>query len=71
MYMVDLTTLQAFSYIMGSLGVFLAATYYIFNLWYNRKAREMEICQMFIRDHTSENGVAKFATIINNGMERF
>lgn len=30
--MVELATLQAVSYIMGSMGVFLAAVYYIFNM---------------------------------------
>ena len=30
--MVELATLQAVSYIMGSLGVFLAAIYYVFNM---------------------------------------
>jgi len=30
--MVDLATLQAVSYIMGSIGVFVAAIYYVFNM---------------------------------------
>jgi hypothetical protein len=35
--MVELATLQAVSYIMGSLGVFVAAVYYVMNLRKNRK----------------------------------
>lgn len=35
--MVDLASLQAVSYIMGSLGVFVAAVYYILNIQNNRR----------------------------------
>jgi len=38
--MVELATLQAISYIMGSLGVFLAAIYYIFNMRATHQARK-------------------------------
>jgi len=35
--MVELATLQAISYIMGSLGVFVAAIYYVLNIQNNRR----------------------------------
>jgi len=38
--MVELATLQAVSYIMGSLGVFLAAIYYVFNMRATLLARQ-------------------------------
>lgn len=38
--MVELATLQAVSYIMGSFGVFLAAIYYIFNMRATHQARQ-------------------------------
>ncbi len=41
--MVELATLQAVSYIMGSLGVFVAAVYYILNIQNNKKNQEMQI----------------------------
>ncbi|MFH1180279.1 MAG: hypothetical protein V1710_07960 [Candidatus Bathyarchaeota archaeon] len=39
--MVELGTLQAVSYIMGSLGVFVAAVYYILNIQNNRRNQEL------------------------------
>ncbi|MFH2110606.1 MAG: hypothetical protein ABIJ47_05025 [Candidatus Bathyarchaeota archaeon] len=41
--MVELATLQAASYIMGSLGVFVAAVYYILNIQNNKKNQEMQL----------------------------
>ena len=38
--MVELATLQAVSYIMGSLGVFVAAIYYVFNMRATIQARQ-------------------------------
>jgi len=35
--MVDLVTLQTVSYIIGSLGVFVAAVYYVLNIQNNRR----------------------------------
>ena len=40
MMMVELATLQAVSYIMGSLGVFIAAVYYVFNMRSTLQARQ-------------------------------
>jgi len=37
--LVDLATLQAISYIVGSFGVFVAAIYYIFNMRATLKVR--------------------------------
>jgi len=39
--MVELATLQAVSYIMGSLGVFVAAVYYVMNLREQRRNRRI------------------------------
>jgi len=39
--MVELATLQAVSYIMGSLGVFVAAVYYVLNIQNNKKNQEI------------------------------
>jgi hypothetical protein len=41
--MIELATLQAVSYIMGSLGVFVAAVYYVLNIQNNRRNQEMAI----------------------------
>jgi len=41
--MVELATLQAISYIMGSLGVFAAALYYILNIQSNRRNQELAL----------------------------
>jgi len=62
--MVELAALQAISYVMGSLGVFVAALYYIINLRYNMKAREMEIAQLFVKEWTSEQGMQRYAKMM-------
>ncbi|MFH0850995.1 MAG: hypothetical protein V1924_08670 [Candidatus Bathyarchaeota archaeon] len=41
--MVDLASLQAVSYIMGSLGVFVAAVYYVLNIQNNRRNQELSL----------------------------
>jgi len=41
--MVELATLQAVSYIMGSLGVFVAAVYYVLNIQNNRRNQELAL----------------------------
>lgn len=41
--MVELATLQAVSYIMGSLGVFLAAIYYVFNMRVTLHTRQAQM----------------------------
>ena len=45
--MVDLSTLQAVSYIMGSLGVFCAATYYIMNVRMNQRKSRIEAAMWY------------------------
>jgi hypothetical protein len=39
--MVELATLQAVSYIIGSIGVFVAAVYYVLNIQNNRRNQEL------------------------------
>jgi hypothetical protein len=39
--MVELATLQAVSYIIGSLGVFVAAVYYVLNIQNNSRNQEI------------------------------
>lgn len=41
--MVELATLQAVSYIMGFLGVFVAAVYYVLNIQNNKRNQELSI----------------------------
>ncbi|MDH5790970.1 MAG: hypothetical protein OEZ44_02190 [Candidatus Bathyarchaeota archaeon] len=41
--MVDLATLQAVSYIMGFLGVFVVAVYYVLNIQNNRRNQELSL----------------------------
>ena len=41
--MVELATLQAVSYIMGSLGVFVAAVYYVLNIQNNRRNQQQQL----------------------------
>ena len=41
--MVELATLQAVSYIIGSLGVFVAAVYYVFNIRNIEKMRRRDM----------------------------
>jgi hypothetical protein len=62
--MVSFQDIQTAYYMVAATGVLIAAIYYILNLRYNKKAREMEVCYMFMHDQTSEQGVAKFATLM-------
>jgi hypothetical protein len=39
--MIELATLQAISYIMGSMGVTVAAVYYVMNIQNNRRSQEL------------------------------
>jgi len=60
--MVDVQTI---SIGIASVGVFLAAIYYIFQLRYNMKAREMEICRLNTLDYASEQGMRRYATVMS------
>jgi len=46
--MVELASLQAVSYIMGSLGVFVAAIYYIFNMRTTLQTRQAQLFTQFL-----------------------
>jgi len=59
--MVDIQTV---SIAIASASVFLAAIYYIFQLRYNMKAREMEICRLNTLDYASEQGMRRYATVM-------
>jgi hypothetical protein len=60
--MVDLALLQSASYMAGALGVFLGAVYYINNMRYTLKSREIDLCRMFVSEMTSESGVECWST---------
>jgi len=49
---------------VAATGVLVAAIYYVFNMKYNMKAREMEICKFYTSDVTSDQGMQKYATIM-------
>jgi hypothetical protein len=51
----------------GALGVFLGAVYYINNMRYTLKTREVDLCRMFVSEITSESGVECYSTAM--GME--
>ena len=65
--MVELATLQAFSYIMGSLGVFVAAVYYVMtlrttqrNLKANLETRQFQLLMHVAQSPTSIEGQRRF-----------
>jgi len=60
--MVDIQTV---SIAIASVGVFVAAIYYIFQLRYNMKAREMELCRLVTSDLASEQGMKRYAIMMN------
>jgi hypothetical protein len=57
--------IQTISVTIASAGVFLAAIYYIFQLRYIMKAREMEICRLNTSDYASEQGMQRYATVMS------
>src|SRR3972149_966852 len=61
--MVDLAEIQMAYYMVAATGVLIAAIYYIINLRYNMKAREMEICRLFTTDYVSDQGLQRFAIV--------
>ena len=63
--MVDLAEIQFVYYMVAATGVLIAAIYYIINLRYNMKAREMEICRLVTSDFTSDQGMQRYATIMS------
>jgi len=62
--MVDLAEIQAAYYMVAATGVLVAAIYYVINLRYNMKAREMEVCQLFVKEWTSEQGMQRYAKMM-------
>ena len=53
------------SYIAGALGVCVAAGYYINNMRFNLRAREMQIMQRFAEDYTSDQGLQRYAIVMS------
>jgi hypothetical protein len=62
--LVDLAEIQAAYYMLAATGVLVAAIYYIINMRFNMKAREMEICRSFASDYVSEHGMTRYGTMI-------
>lgn len=62
--MVDLTTLQAISYIMGSLGVFVAAVYYISTLRNAQRTQQLQLetrqAQLFMQIYSQSHNDPSF-----------
>jgi hypothetical protein len=54
--MVELATLQAVSYIMGSMGVFVAAVYYIYNMRTTLQTRQAQLFMQLYDRWTFEIG---------------
>jgi len=63
--MVELAEIQFAYYMLAATSVLIAATYYIINLRYNMKARETEICRLHTSDFTSEQGLQRYAAMMN------
>jgi hypothetical protein len=62
--MVELTTLQAVSYIMGSLGVFVAAVYYVGTLRNNQRTQQLQLetrqAQLFMQIYSQSHNDPTF-----------
>jgi len=70
--MVELATLQAVSYIMGSLGVFVAAVYHVLNIQNNMRnqkqtleTRQAQLYMSIYQDLTSSETVRKSIELLN------
>jgi len=62
--MVDLAEIQAAYYMVAATGVLVAAIYYIINLRYTIKAREMEICKYLTTQMTSDPAMQSYSILI-------
>ncbi len=62
--MVSFQDVQTAYFIVAATGVLVAAAYYLLNMRYNMKAREMEVCQMITSQLTSEKGMQRYGTIM-------
>lgn len=83
--MVELATLQAVSYIIGALGVFVAAVYYILNIQNNRRNQELSLkaqqqtletrqVQMFLSIYnkiTEKEFTRAWNTVMNNNWSSY
>ena len=63
--MVDIQLLQTVSIVIASVGVFVAAIYYMFTLRHNVKRREMETCRLVSSDFNSEEGTKRYAAMMS------
>jgi len=54
--MVSFEEIQTAYYMVAATGVLVAVIYYIINLRYNMKEKEMEISRIFTSDYTSDQG---------------
>ena len=62
--MVTIEEIQAAYYMFAATGVLVAAVYYIINLRFTMKAREMQICREFASDYTSEHGMTRYGNMM-------
>ena len=60
--MVDVIEISA---MVAAAGVLVGVVYYILDIRYNMKAREMEICRLVTSDFNSEQGMQRYATVMN------
>jgi len=60
--MVDFVEISA---TVAAAGVLVGVVYYILDIRHNKKAREMEICRLVSSDYDSEQGVQRYATMMN------
>lgn len=60
--MVDITEISA---VVAATGIVVGVAYYILVLRHNTKAREIEICRLVVSDYISEQGIERWATMIN------
>jgi len=60
--MVDVYEISA---VVAAAGVLVGVAYYILDLRHNREARELELSRMVISDVQSEQGIQRWATVMN------
>jgi hypothetical protein len=71
--LVELATLQAVSYIIGSLGVFVAAVYYVSTLRNNQRTQQLQLetrqAQLFMQIYNQSHNDPTFIDAINRILE--
>jgi len=60
--MVDIFEVSA---VVAAAGILVGVAYYILDIRYSKRAREMELCQFVTSDFNSEQGIQRFATMMN------